>query len=150
VQIARSLGAYVIGTASAPKHDILRDLGADELIDYREQDFEQIVDGVDVVIDAIGGDYTGRSPRTLRPGGVLVSLALNKAQPMPAETARLGVRHELMLVEADQAGMLAVAAMVRAGELHPVIQATFPLADAAKAHEIGEANRVTGKLVLTV
>jgi len=67
VQIARSLGAYVIGTASAPKHDILRDLGADELIDYREQDFEQIVDGVDVVIDAIGGDYTGRSPRTLRP-----------------------------------------------------------------------------------
>ncbi|ONH32629.1 NADP-dependent oxidoreductase [Pseudofrankia asymbiotica] len=150
VQIARSLGASVIGTASAPKHDILRQLGADELIDYRDQDFEQAVRDVDVVIDAIGGDYAARSLRTLRPGGVLVSLALGNTAPMTEEAARLGVRHKLMLVEADQAGMLAVAAMVRAGALRPVIQATFPLEDAAKAHDIGEANRVTGKLVLTV
>src|SRR6185369_156919 len=81
VQIARSLGAHVIGTASASKHEVLRELGADELIDYREQDFERAARDVDVVIDAIGGDYTARSLRTLRPGGILVSLALNDAQP---------------------------------------------------------------------
>jgi NADPH:quinone reductase-like Zn-dependent oxidoreductase len=150
VQIARSLGAHVIGTASASKHEVLRELGADELIDYREQDFERAARDVDVVIDAIGGDYTARSLRTLRPGGILVSLALNDAQPMPEETARLGVCHRLMLVEAEQTGMRAVAELLRAGELRPVIQATFPLEDAAKAHEIGETNRVTGKLVLTV
>ncbi|WP_101835230.1 NADP-dependent oxidoreductase [Frankia canadensis] len=150
VQIARSLGASVIGTASAPKHDMLRQLGADELIDYRDQDFEQAVSDVDVVIDAIGGDYTTRSLRALRPGGVLVSLALGNTAPMAEEVARLGVRHRLMLVEADQTGMLAVGALVRAGELRPVIQAAFPLEDAAKAHEIGETNRVAGKLVLTV
>jgi NADPH:quinone reductase-like Zn-dependent oxidoreductase len=150
VQIAASLGAYVIGTASSPKHDLLRQLGADELIDYRDQDFARTVGDVDVVIDAVGGEYPARSLRTLRPGGVVVSLALGNTAPLTQEAARLGVHHRLMLVEADQAGMVAVAAMVRDGRLRPVIEATFPLEDAAKAHEIGETNRVTGKLVLTV
>jgi NADPH:quinone reductase-like Zn-dependent oxidoreductase len=150
VQIAKSLGAHVIGTASAPKHDLLRALGADELIDYRNVDFEQAAGKVDVVIDAVGGDYTARSLRTLVPGGVLVSLALSDTLSMPAEAAQLGVRHRLLLVEADQAGMLAVADLVTRGALRPVVEATFPLGQAARAHGLGDAGRVTGKVVLTV
>jgi NADPH:quinone reductase-like Zn-dependent oxidoreductase len=150
VQIAKSLGAHVIGTASAPKHDLLRELGADELIDYHAEDFEKAAGKVDVVIDLVGGDYTARSLRTLRKGGILISLVLSDAQLMTELTAELGVRQRLMLVEADQAGMLAVAGLVKSGALRPVIEASFPLEQAAKSHELGDTGRVTGKVVLTV
>jgi NADPH:quinone reductase-like Zn-dependent oxidoreductase len=140
----------VIGTASAPKHDTLRELGADELIDYRTEDFEKAAAEVDVVIDLIGGDYAARSLRTLRKGGILVSLALSNTQLLAEEAAELGVRHRLMLVEADQAGMLAVAELAKTGGLRPVVEASFPLEQARRAHELGDAGRVTGKVVLTV
>ena len=65
-----------------------------------------------------------------------------------AEAARLGVRAELMLAEADHGGMTAIADLVTGGKLRPVIAGTYPLADAAKAHELGETGHVTGKLVL--
>jgi NADPH:quinone reductase-like Zn-dependent oxidoreductase len=150
VQIAASLGAQVIGTASAPKHDLLRELGADEVIDYRTENFEDRAKDLDLVIDLIGGDYTVRSLRTLRPGGTLVSIALGNSVPQLDLAAELGVRHKLMLVEADQAGMLAVAELVRSGRIRPVVEASFPLEQAAKAHALGDTGRVTGKLVLTL
>jgi NADPH:quinone reductase-like Zn-dependent oxidoreductase len=149
VQIAKSLGAYVIGTASSDHHAMLRDLGADELVDYTTTDFTAAVDDVDVVLDPISGEYSARSLSVLRPGGTLVSL-LPFSEEIPAEAARRGVRAELMLVEADHQGMTSLAALVTAGKLRPVIAATFPLADAAKAHELGESRHVAGKLVLTV
>ena len=149
VQIARAKGAYVIGTASARNHAMLRDLGADELIDYHTTDFADVVSDVDVVLDPITGDYSARSLRTLKPGGMLVSL-LPFAPDIPAEAASLGVRTELMLVEYDHQGMTEIAALVTAGKLRPVIAATFPLADAARAHELGETRHVAGKLVLTM
>ena len=150
VQIAKSLGAHVIGTASAAKHDLLRDLGADEVIDYHTEDFEKAAGAVDVVLDLVGGDYAERSMRTLRTGGIVVSLVLSNTRPLTAEAAALGVRHRLMLVEADQAGMLALAELIEAGALRPVVDASFPLEQAATAHERGETGRVTGKLVLAV
>ena len=149
VQIAKARGAYVIGTASAGNHGMLRDLGADELIDYRATDFAAAVGDVDVVLDAFGGEYAARSLRTLRPGGVLISLLPFPAE-VAAEAARLGLRAEVILVEADHAGMAAIADLVTGGKLRPVVAATFPLADTAKAHELGEAGHVAGKLVLVV
>ena len=146
--MARSLGANVIGTASVPKHDLLRELGADELIDYHAEDFEKAAGEVDVVIDPIGGDYAARSLRTLREGGMLVSLTNTRL--LAEEAAERGVGHRLMLVEADQAGMLAVAELLKTGALRPIVEATFPLEQAAKAHQLGETGRVTGKVVLTV
>ncbi|WP_328469472.1 NADP-dependent oxidoreductase [Streptomyces sp. NBC_00448] len=150
VQIAKSLGAHVVGTSSAAKHDLLRELGADEIVDYRTEDFENATEKVDVVMDLIGGDYAARSLRTLRKGGILVSLVLSNTRALTEEAAELGVRHQLMLVEADQAGMLAVAELVRTGALRPVIEASFPLEQAAKAHALGDTGRITGKVVLTV
>ncbi|WP_300605078.1 NADP-dependent oxidoreductase [Trebonia sp.] len=149
VQIAKARGAYVIGTASAGHHELVRGLGADEMIDYHVTDFATAVGDIDVVLDPISGDYSARSLRTLRPGGVLVSL-LPFAPDIPAEAARLGVRAQGMLVEYDHGGMTAIADLVTAGQLRPVIAAAFPMADAAKAHELGDTGHVAGKLVLTM
>ncbi|MFE9638961.1 NADP-dependent oxidoreductase [Nocardiopsis alba] len=150
VQIAKARGAYVIGTASAPKHDLVRDLGADEVIDYREVDFAEAVKDVDVVLDTIGGDYQLRSLRTLKPGGVLVSTIPVAAEGLREEAERLGVRAEIILVESDHAGMRSIGALVRSGRLRATIAGTFPLDEAARAHEAGETGHTTGKLVLVV
>ncbi|MBB6351647.1 NADPH:quinone reductase-like Zn-dependent oxidoreductase [Nonomuraea muscovyensis] len=150
VQIAKARGAHVIGTASAAKHGFVRGLGAAELIDYRTQDFAEVVRDVDVVIDTVGGAYGPRSLRTLRRGGTIVSLVLSDlADGLHEEAERLGVRSRAMLVEADHGGMRALAALVQGGGLRPEIAAVLPLTDAAEAHRLGESGHTTGKLVLT-
>lgn len=150
VQIAKARGAYVIGTASAGKHEFLRGLGADEVIDYRETDFTEAVKDVDVVLDTLGGETSVRSLRVLRPGGVVVSILPVGSDEFGEEAERLGVRAVRMLLDADRAGMQAIADLVEQGKLRPEIAGTFPLADAAEAHALGETGRTTGKLVLTV
>ncbi|MEV7343516.1 NADP-dependent oxidoreductase [Streptomyces sp. NPDC093544] len=150
VQIAKARGAYVIGTASAGKHDFLRELGVDEPIDYRETDFAEAVSDVDVVLDTVGGDYRSRSLRVLREGGLLVSILPRGAKDLIEEAEKLGVRAIELLVEADHAGMNGVAELVEAGKLRATIAGSFPLAEAAKAHALGDTGRTTGKLVLTV
>ncbi|MFD0353020.1 NADP-dependent oxidoreductase [Streptomyces sp. NPDC127110] len=150
VQIAKARGAYVIGTARAAHHEFLRGLGADELVDYTAEDFESAVEPVDVVVDAVGGEYGPRSLRVLRPGGIVVSLA-SPAEARLAEAARpLGVRAVFMAVEADQAGMREIAALVEDGRLRPEIAAVLPLELAGKAHELSDGRRTRGKIVLTV
>jgi len=136
VQIAKARGAYVVGTASAAKHDLVRRLGADEVVDYRAVDFASVVRDIDIVLDTIGGDYGPRSQRVLRPGGTLIPLT----EPRPGFT----------LVEPDYAGLQQIVALVESGRLRPEIDTVLPLADAAKAHELSESGRVTGKIVLTV
>ncbi|MGW0188872.1 NADP-dependent oxidoreductase [Streptomyces sp. NPDC003362] len=148
VQIAKARGAYVIGTASAGKHDFLRELGADEVIDYRETDFAEAVKDVDVVLDTIGGDTSVRSLRVLRPGGLVVSILPVGSDDFYEEADRLGVRALRMLVDADRTGMRAIAGLVEAGQLRATIAGTFPLAEAAEAHRLGDTGRTTGKLVL--
>jgi NADPH:quinone reductase-like Zn-dependent oxidoreductase len=150
VQIAKAHGAYVIGTASAGKHDFLRGIGVDEPVDYRATDFAEAVRDVDVVLDTIGGDTSVRSLRVLRPGGVVVSILPVGSDDFFEEAGRLGVRAIRMLVDADHHGMKAIAELVEAGKLSATIAGTFPLAEAAKAHELGDSGRTTGKLVLRV
>ncbi|MCK8433295.1 NADP-dependent oxidoreductase [Streptomyces sp. D2-8] len=148
VQIAKARGAYVIGTASAGKHDFLREIGVDEAVDYRETDFTEAVKDVDVVLDTIGGDNSLRSLRVLRPGGVLVSILPGGSDDLYEEAERLGVRALRMLVDADRSGMEAIAELVETGRLRATIAGTFPLAEAAEAHALGDTGRTTGKLVL--
>jgi len=150
VQIAKARGAYVIGTASAAKHDFLRELGVDEAIDYRETDFSEAVKDVDVVLDMLGGETALKSLRVLRPGGIVVSIVPMGKPDFYEEAERLGVRAVRMLVDADRADMESIAELVEAGKLRATIAATFPLADAAEAHALGATGRTAGKLVLTV
>ncbi|WP_058046517.1 NADP-dependent oxidoreductase [Streptomyces roseifaciens] len=149
VQIAKARGAYVIGTASAAKHDFLRSLGADELIDYREQDFAEELGDLDAVVESISGDYPARSLRTLRSGGTLVSL-LPLTEPVLAEARERGIRAVRMMVEPDLAGLRGISELVESGRLRTEIAAVLPLAEAGKAHELGETGRTSGKIVLTV
>ncbi|MFI5502432.1 NADP-dependent oxidoreductase [Nocardia asteroides] len=150
VQIAKARGAYVIGTARADKHDHLRELGADELIDYRTVDFAAAVSGVDVVLDTLGAANARRSLPTLRPGGVLVSILPTGDPELRADAERRTVRYVEMLVEADHAGMNAIADLLAAGTVRPTVAGVFPLAEAAQAHALGETDRTLGKLVVTV
>jgi NADPH:quinone reductase-like Zn-dependent oxidoreductase len=137
VQIAKARGAYVIGTASAAKHDFVGGLGADEVIDYTAVDFATAVSDVDVVLDTIGGDYVAKSRSVLRAGGVYIALTAVETE-------------DFLLVEPDHAGLLALVDLVERGQLTVAVDSTFPLAEAAKAHERGETGRAQGKIVLTV
>ncbi|GAA2452986.1 NADP-dependent oxidoreductase [Streptomyces glaucus] len=150
VQLAKERGAYVIGTASAGKHEFLRSIGVDEPVDYRETDFAETVKDVDVVLDTLGGDVSVRSLRVLRPGGIVVSLLAGGPDTFQAEAERLGVRAVQMLVDHDHTGMKAIAELVEAGRLRATIARTFPLARAAEAHALGDTGRTTGKLVLVM
>ncbi|MEU6035878.1 NADP-dependent oxidoreductase [Actinomadura sp. NPDC047616] len=151
VQIAKAHGAHVIGTARAAKHDFVRGLGADEVVDYTEVDFADAVKDVDVVLDTIGGDYGPRSLRTMRPGGTLVSLVLHElADDLPAQADKAGVRHRGVVVEPDHAALGEIAALAAAGRLRVEIDTVLPLERVAEAHARGETGRATGKIVLTV
>ncbi|MEV7425573.1 NADP-dependent oxidoreductase [Streptomyces sp. NPDC091212] len=149
VQIAKELGAHVTGTASAPKHDFLRELGADVCVDHRSEDFTDTDERYDVVLDALGGETATRSVSVLRPGGIVVSL-LAAAADTPAAAEKAQVRAVGLLVEHDQAGMRAIADLVERGRLRAHVSGTFPLAEGARAHVQGETGRTTGKLVITV
>ncbi|MDQ0777170.1 NADPH:quinone reductase-like Zn-dependent oxidoreductase [Streptomyces aurantiacus] len=146
---AKERGAHVTGIASAAKHDFLREIGADACVDYRTEDFTQTDEGYDVVLDALGGENAVRSVRALRPGGILVTL-LPGAEDTQAVAREAGVRAAHLAVEHDQAGMRVIADLVDRGKLRAHVSGTFPLAEGAQAHILGERGRTTGKLVITV
>lgn len=148
VQIARDRGAVVIGTASAPKHDYLREIGAHDLIDHRSTAFDAELSDVDVVLDTVGGDVTTRSLTVLRPGGTLVTIMPTGREVLVDEARQHGVRVVGMLADADRAGMEAVSGMVRRGVLRPKLDQVFSMSAAAGAHARGESGRAFGKVVL--
>ncbi|MFD6431931.1 NADP-dependent oxidoreductase [Streptomyces venezuelae] len=150
VQIAKAHGAYVIGTARADKHDFLRSLGADELIDYTATDFSEAVRDVDVVLDGVGGAYGDRSLPVLRRGGHLVTLPDPGGLPDPQRAAELGVHAGWTIVEPDRLGLLEIARLVDEGKLRVEVDTVLPLEEAAKAHAYGERGRTQGKIVLKV
>jgi NADPH:quinone reductase-like Zn-dependent oxidoreductase len=147
VQIAKAHGAHVTAVASAPRHGFLRDLGADDLIDYRTADFSDIARDMDIVLDSTAQGES--SLGVLRRGGILVSL-LEDGEELIAAAAALGVRFAVVSVEPDYASLERIAELADAGKIRPHIEATFTLSDAAGAHATLEAGRVQGKLVLTV
>ncbi len=147
VQLAKWKGAKVIGTASAGNAGFLRDLGADEVIDYRTTRFEEVVRNVDVVLDAMGGDTQQRSWQVLKKGGILVAtLGISS----PAAAREHEVRGQGVSVHADSAQLTQIAALIDAGDLKPAVTTVLPLAEAARAHELSQAGHVRGKIVLQV
>ncbi|MCG6494473.1 NADP-dependent oxidoreductase [Kitasatospora sp. A2-31] len=148
VQIAKARGAHVIALASEAKHDFLRGLGADEVIDYRTTDYTEAVADVDVVFDS--SSEGTRALEVLKPGGTLVSIMEHWNTELAAKIEEAGRRFAGVSVEPDYASLEAIAALVDEGRIRPHIAATFPLAEAGKAHELVGSGRVQGKVVLTV
>ncbi|MEU0500834.1 NADP-dependent oxidoreductase [Nocardia sp. NPDC005998] len=150
VQIAKSFGAYVIGTARSAKHDFLAELGADETIDYTTTDIAATVRDVDIVIQMYGGDPALRMLETLRPGGILVNGQAAWTPGMYERAAELGVRASTFLVEPDRADLESLTDLVEKNQLRPHVETVLPLEQVAEAHRLIEQGRTTGKIVLTV
>jgi NADPH:quinone reductase-like Zn-dependent oxidoreductase len=146
VQIARVRGAYVIGTASSAKHDLVTELGAHQVIDYTATAFEEAAGIVDVVVDLVGGDTRLRSLAVLREGGLL--LPVPRGLDVSPQAARRGIRVLPVIVEPDYRGLEELAAMVRGQALSVRVQSALPLEQAAQAHQAMESGHATGKTVL--
>jgi NADPH:quinone reductase-like Zn-dependent oxidoreductase len=149
IQLAKHLGAEVITTASESKQDFVRDLGADQIIDYRSVDFTTAVSDVDVVLESVGGDYADRSVQVLKPGGLLITAVQRMDQELAARTVAAGRRFAGVGVEPDGYALERLAELVDSGALRVHVERTFPLEDVAEAHEMLTSGP-RGKLVLTL
>lgn len=147
VQLARWQGARVIGTASAGNADFVTSLGANQVIDYRNKRFEDLVKDVDVVLDTMGGDTQRRSWKVLKKAGILVSTISISSPEIAAEH---GVRGVEVIARADSSQLTRIAALVDEGAVKPVVSVTMPLLDAAKALEMSRQGHIRGKMVLKV
>jgi len=147
VQLAKWKGAHVIGTASEHNHEFVRKLGADQIIDYDTEKFEEVVQPVDVVLDTQGGDVQLRSWKVIKLGGILVSIA----QPPSAEVAKAhGVRSAFVFTQPNAAQLGEVAKLVDADKLKVVVETTLPLSDATRGQELSKRGHTRGKNVLRV
>ncbi|MQT15439.1 NADP-dependent oxidoreductase [Segnochrobactrum spirostomi] len=149
VQIAKWKGARVIAVASSRHEDFLHGLGADEFIDYKKVTPEDVVQNVDLVVDAVGGPSTARFLRTLKRGGALFPIFPLGFSDWDAATER-GVTVSATQVRSSGAQLAEVGRLLEDGTIRVAIDSTFPLADARAAHERAERGHVQGKIVLTV
>lgn len=150
VQVAKAAGARVIGTASASNHEFLKSLGVDQVIDYRSQKFEDVVKGVDVVLNTANAEINARSISVVKPGGVLVSIV---GQPDAAACEAAGIRCGTpdRAAGASNAALLAkVAALADAGKFTVFVEESLPMAEASTAWEKSRAGHTRGKLIIRV
>lgn len=168
IQLAKDLGAYVATTCSARNHELVRGLGADEVIDYREKEFEKELSGYDFVLDAIGGETRERSFQVLKRGGHLATMigGIPKATlehgPIPGLFIAVGglvkltlggrVRHGVHVhhVLRESSGVLleAITERIERGAIRPVIDRVYPLEQIVDAHAYIETGRARGKIII--
>ncbi len=147
VQFAKWKGARVVGTASGDHAAQVRQLGADEVIDYRKTKFEEVARDVDVVLDTIGGETQERSWQVLKRDAVLVSLV----QPPPAEKAAAhGARGFFIRQKPNGEQLAAIADLVVKGKVKVNVETVLPLQEARKAQELSKTGHSGGKIVLEV
>ena len=171
IQLAKHLGATVATTTGTSNVDWVRDLGADVVIDYRKQDFESVVHDYDVVLDSQGGDTLAKSLRVLKPGGIAIGIAgppdpdfarqLGRQVPLLPVMAllswktrraarRRGVRYSFLFMRASGAQLGEITKLIDAGVLRPIVEQTYPFAEAPQALAHVEGGRSKGKVVITM
>ncbi|WP_432021174.1 NADP-dependent oxidoreductase [Streptomyces sp. 1222.5] len=148
VQLAKHLGAEVVTTASADSAELVRRLGADQVIDYRAEKFDEILSGIDVVFDTIGGPTQDRSFRVLKPGGTLVSIV--PIADIEAKKAQWNVDACTFYMRPNGEQLAHLADLVTSGELQPLLETTFPLAETADALRKVERGGARGKTVIRI
>lgn len=147
VQIARARGAQVFATCSARNVDYVRALGADFVIPYDQEKFEDRVSGLDVVFDTLGGDIHRRSYAVLRKGGVLVCLT---ADPYEDRGAEYGVSVKMAQVLPNPDALAGLVDMIRTGRMMPIVEHVLPFSDFAAAQRLSEQGHARGKTVLQI
>ncbi len=147
VQLAKWKGAYVIGTTSEKNSAFLKELGADEVIDYHKEKFEEKLKEIDVVFDTIGGETQIKSLQVLKPAGILVSTVGIK--DMEALKAK-GIQGVQYMAQSVPENLKQLAVLIDSGKLKPVIAQVLPLTDIVKAHQLSEQGHTRGKIVLQV
>jgi len=147
VQFAKSKGAYVIGTASDRNIDFLKRLGADEVIDYNMENFETVVNDIDLVLDTIGEDTQLKSIDVLKTGGRLISTL---AADYVKEAKEKGVVLIDFIAQSVPDQLAEIAQLIDSGKVKPIIDQVLPFTDAKKAHMSIEQGHTRGKIVLQV
>ena len=167
IQIASRLGARVMATAgSAEKCAACENLGAERAVNYRDEDFVEAAkafsggQGVNVILDMVGGDYVARNIAALARGGRIASIAFLQGSKVEVDLMPLLMKHLTITASTlrpqtiEQKGEIANALeeriwpLIEAGDIKPVIDTIFPLADAAEAHRLMESSRHIGKIML--
>lgn len=152
VQLAKLRGATVVGTARARNHSYVKKLGADSVIDYSEQDFREAVkaeypEGVNLVLDCVGGETLAKSAEVLKGNGRIVSIVRS---PELEQLAKQGVNVQHVFVEPNGEQLEQLRVLIEDGKLRTHVSAVFPLEEAAQAHEMIQSGHTRGKLVLTI
>ena len=147
IQLAKHIGARVVTTASAANHAYVRGLGADEVIDYRAEDFTHRVSGCDAVFDTVGGEVALKSFAVLRPGGRAAFIASGASAP---PSPRPDVSAYRPKVGRDRRHLERLVALALSGAVRPPEITRYPLSEAAAAHAVSEGRHLRGKLVFDV
>lgn len=147
IQIAKHIGAHVATTTSAKNADLVRSLGADEVIDYKTQKFEDVVSDYDVVFDMMGDDTMARSFGVLKKGGILVSI---KGQDTDNLAEKHGVRFEGFFMSPSGEQLTQLSALIEKGSVKPVIDSSYKLADISAAYDKLADGHAVGKIVVIV
>ncbi len=150
VQIAKHLGAYVIGTSSAANKDFVLSLGADEHIDYKAVRFEDVLHDVDLVFDGIGGDNIDRSLEVTKKGGTVISIPSGLGETVTEKAKAKGINGYFFLVESNDDDMKQLAQWLQQGIIKSHVSQVFPLDQMTAAHQQIASGRTRGKVVVTV
>jgi NADPH:quinone reductase-like Zn-dependent oxidoreductase len=148
VQLASQAGLHVTATSASADLQYVRSLGAERVLDFHTQRFEELLTGMDVVLDTVGGDTQQRSLQVLKPGGILVS----SVSPVPDTTQkRFGVRAVFFYVDVTTARLKNITELFDSRKLITSVGTVLPLAEARVAHEmLGGAPHNRGKIVLSI
>ena len=151
IQIARNIGCYVITTASASDTDFVKSLGADEVIDYKTQKFEEIISDIDFILDTIGGENFVRSLKVLKPEGTIVLISTPNIEETNKVAKEQHVKnYKLMMMHSDGEDMRHIAEMLANGSLKVYVDKTFRFDEIPEAQNQLENSKVRGKIVITL
>jgi NADPH:quinone reductase-like Zn-dependent oxidoreductase len=147
VQFAARAGARTIGTGSSRNREFVLGLGAEQYVDYTQEEVADVVSDVDVALDTVGGDTTQSLVPVLREGGIIVTIA---AAPPTDAAAERGARADLLIMSPASEQLTKVAELVASGEVRIELSEVLPLTEVQRAHELSESGHTRGKIVLTV
>src|SRR5208337_3148760 len=147
VQIAKWRRAHVVATTSAANMDLVKSLGADQVVDYRKGKLTESVRDMDLVVDTLGGEAQTSSWRVLRRGGTLVSTV---SVPSVDEAKEFGVKSEFLFITPNAPVLDRLTDLVDTGKIRPLIGGEFALRNIADAHALSESGHTVGKIVLYV